>query len=298
MKIALSILYLFYGCCVFSQEKFTVYFDTAKHDLTPQESKRLQDWMNQNSKSKILSMKGFTDELGSISYNDTLSLKRVAYIYNQVRSTVEVRADFKTNGFGESQQISDNKAENRRVTIYYLSNFQIELEEFILNDFKVQKILDSLSIKEVDKLNIHSKLALNEIIQKAPEGTLFNTEDIQFHFDSAVLMVNAKQELNKWFVVLNNNPNLKIIIQGHICCIPNDDILLSSKRAKAVMDYLVSKGVEKERIQNIGYGSTRPKFIIPEKNGYEALMNRRVEIVIQEKESTKLFYVILTKFKA
>ena len=96
-------------------------------------------------------------------------------------------------------------------------------------------------------------------------------------------MLNAKEELNKWFEVLNNNPNLKIIVQGHICCIPKDDILLSSKRAKAVMDYLVSKGVEKERIQYIGYGANRPIYRIPKKNGYEALMNRRVEIVIQEK---------------
>ena len=283
MQFLLSTVFLFLTFLGFSQEIFSVYFDTNKFDLTSQEIKRLQVWMNHNSNSKILSMEGFTDEVGSISYNDTLSLKRVAYIYNQVHNKLAVRADFKSNGFGELQQISDNKSENRRVTIYYLSEFQIELEEFIINDFKVQKSLDSLSIKAVDRLNIHPKLALNEIVQKVPEGTLFTLEDIQFHFDSAVLMLNAKEELNKWFVVLNNNPNLKIIVQGHICCIPKDDILLSSKRAKAVMDYLVSKGVEKERIQYIGYGANRPIYRIPEKNGYEALMNRRVEIVIQEK---------------
>jgi outer membrane protein OmpA-like peptidoglycan-associated protein len=283
MQFLLSTVFLFLTLLGFSQQTFSVYFDTNKFDLTSQEIKRLQVWMNHNSNSKILSMEGYTDEVGSISYNDTLSLKRVAYVYNQVHNKVLVRADFKTNGFGESLKISDNKSENRRVTIYYLSEFQIELEEFIINDFKVQKSLDSLSIKAVDKLNIHPKLALNEIVQKVPEGILFTLEDIQFHFDSAVLMLNAKEELNKWFEVLNNNPNLKIIVQGHICCIPKDDILLSSKRAKAVMDYLVSKGVEKERIQYIGYGANRPIYRIPEKNGYEALMNRRVEIVIKEK---------------
>jgi outer membrane protein OmpA-like peptidoglycan-associated protein len=283
MQFLLSTVFLFLTLLGFSQQTFSVYFDTNKFDLTSQEIKRLQVWMNHNSNSKILSMEGYTDEVGSISYNDTLSLKRVAYVYNQVHNKVVVRADFKTNGFGESLKISDNKSENRRVIIYYLSEFQIELEEFIINDFKVQKSLDSLSIKAVDKLNIHPKLALNEIVQKVPTGTLFTLEDIQFHFDSAVLMLNAKEELNKWFEVLNNNPNLKIIVQGHICCIPKDDILLSSKRAKAVMDYLVSKGVEKERIQYIGYGANRPIYTIPEKNGYEALMNRRVEIVIKEK---------------
>ena len=282
MQFLYSTAFLFSTLFGFSQEAFSVYFDFNKYDLTSQESLSLQDWINKNSKSKILSMEGFTDEVGTTSYNDTLSLKRVASIYNQIQNKVAVRDDFRANGFGETQQISNNKADNRRVTIYYLSEFQISLEEFIINDFQVQKNLDLLTIKEVEKFNINPKWSLTEVVEKVPRGTMFTLEDIQFHFDSALLMLNAKQELDKWFVVLNQNPSLKIIIQGHICCIPKDDILLSSKRAKAVLDYLVSKGVEKERVYYIGYGSSRPKFKIPEKNGYEALMNRRVEIVIQE----------------
>lgn len=267
----------------FSQETFSVYFDSDKYDLTSLEGLRLQDWINKNSKSKILSMEGFTDEVGTTSYNDTLSLKRVAFVYNQIHNKIAVREDFRSNGFGEIRQISNNREENRRVTIYYLSEFQISLEEFIINDFQVQKLLDLLIIKEVEKININPKWTLAEVVEKVPIGTMFTLENIQFHFDSADLMLNAKQELDKWLVVLNSNPNLKIIVQGHICCIHKDDILLSSKRARAVLDYLVSKGVEKERIHYVGYGSSRPKFKIPEKNGYEALMNRRVEIVIQEK---------------
>ncbi|MBP9847966.1 MAG: OmpA family protein [Flavobacterium sp.] len=267
----------------FSQETFSVYFDSDKYDLTSLEGLRLQDWINKNSKSKILSMEGFTDEVGTTSYNDTLSLKRVAFVYNQIHNKIAVREDFRSNGFGEIRQISNNREENRRVTIYYLSEFQISLEEFIINDFQVQKLLDLLIIKEVEKININPKWTLAEVVEKVPIGTMFTLENIQFHFDSADLILKAKQELDKWLVVLNSNPNLKIIVQGHICCIHKDDILLSSKRARAVLDYLVSKGVEKERIHYVGYGSSRPKFKIPEKNGYEALMNRRVEIVIQEK---------------
>ena len=283
MQFLYNTIFLLFTLIGFSQENFSVYFDSNKDSITSLESKRLQEWMNQNSTSKILSMEGFTDEVGSVGYNDTLSIKRVDFVYSQIQNKIAIRKDFKSNGFGESKQISNIKSENRRVTIYYLTQFKIELEEIILNDFKVQKSLDSLSIKEVEKLNIHPKLTLNEIVQKVPEGTLFTLEDIQFEFDSSVLLFNAKQELDKWVVVLKNNPALKIIIQGHICCIPRDDIWLSSKRAKAVLDYFVLKGIDSKRMQYIGYGSTRPKFKIPEKNGYEALMNRRVEIVIQGK---------------
>ena len=76
-----------------------------------------------------------------------------------------------------------------------------------------------------------------------PKGTLFTLEDIQFQFDSAQLLSNAKIELDKWLQVLNDYPNLKIVIQGHICCIPKDEILLSSQRAKSVMTYFLSKGI-------------------------------------------------------
>lgn len=283
MQFLHSTTFLFLTFFGFSQETFSVYFDSDKYDLTSLESLRLQDWINKNSKSKILSMEGFTDEVGTTSYNDTLSLKRVAFVYNQIHNKIAVREDFRSNGFGEIRQISNNREENRRVTIYYLSEFQISLEEFIINDFQVQKLLDLLVIKEVEKININPKWTLAEVVEKVPIGTMFTLENIQFHFDSADLMLNANQELDKWLVVLNSNPDLKIIVQGHICCIHKDDILLSSKRARAVLDYLVSKGVEKERIHYVGYGSSRPKFKIPEKNGYEALMNRRVEIVIQEK---------------
>ncbi|WP_288981538.1 OmpA family protein [uncultured Flavobacterium sp.] len=283
MQFLYSTTFLFLTFFGFSQETFSVYFDSDKYDLTSLESLRLQDWINKNSKSKILSMEGFTDEVGTTSYNDTLSLKRVAFVYNQIHNKIAVREDFRSNGFGEIRQISNNREENRRVTIYYLSEFQISLEEFIINDFQVQKLLDLLVIKEVEKININPKWTLAEVVEKVPIGTMFTLENIQFHFDSADLMLNANQELDKWLVVLNSNPDLKIIVQGHICCIHKDDILLSSKRARAVLDYLVSKGVEKERIHYVGYGSSRPKFKIPEKNGYEALMNRRVEIVIQEK---------------
>lgn len=49
------------------------------------------------------------------------------------------------------------------------------------------------------------------------------------------------------------------------------------------MKYFISRGISEDRMHYIGFGSSRPKYKIPEKNGYEALMNRRVEIVILEK---------------
>jgi len=267
----------------FSQESVSFYFNTNKFELTSQELQNLTTWIEDNQQSKILSIVGMTDEKGTFTYNDELSLKRIDFVVKKISNQIQFREDFKSIGLGESASLSNVDAENRRVTIHFLEKKNLFFEEFIINDYKLSKALDTIKITDVEKLNFSQKLSLTQVVEKVPLGALFTLEDIQFQFDSAVLMYNAKLELDKWLKVLTENPKLKIVIQGHICCIPLDDIYLSSQRAKAVMNYFLEKGISSDRLQYIGYGSTKPKFKIPEKNGYEALMNRRVEILILDK---------------
>ncbi len=267
----------------FSQESVSFYFNTNKFELTSQELQNLTTWIEDNQQSKILSIVGMTDEKGTFTYNDELSLKRIDFVVKKINNQIQFREDFKSIGLGESASLSNIDAENRRVTIHFLEKKNLFFEEFIINDYKLSKALGTIKITDVEKLNFSQKLSLTQVVEKVPLGALFTLEDIQFQFDSAVLMYNAKLELDKWLKVLTENPKLKIVIQGHICCIPLDDIYLSSQRAKAVMNYFLEKGISSDRLQYIGYGSTKPKFKIPEKNGYEALMNRRVEILILDK---------------
>ena len=77
-----------------------------------------------------------------------------------------------------------------------------------------------------------------------------------------------------------NNKNLIIEIQGHICCTTNDYFDLSTDRSKSVYDFLISKGISKNRMTYVGFGVTKPLFKIPENNETEQISNRRVEIKI------------------
>ena len=279
----LFFVFIFFIKICSGQEQVTFFFDTNKFELNSIENQKLLSWIENNKSSKVLSIIGMTDTKGTADYNDELSLKRVDHIVNKLKNQIQFRSDFKSIGLGETISITEEEALNRRVTIYYLIKEQIFLEEYIVNDYQVAKQLDSISITDVEKLNISPKWTLGQIISIVPKGTLFTLEDIQFQFDSAQLLSNAKIELDKWLQVLNDYPNLKIVIQGHICCIPKDEILLSSQRAKSVMTYFLSKGIAPNRLEYVGFGSSKPKFKIPEKNGYEALMNRRVEIILLEK---------------
>ncbi|WP_396188246.1 OmpA family protein [Flavobacterium sp.] len=281
MRLFFAFIFLVNICS--GQEQVSFFFDTNKFELNSIENQKLLSWIEDNKSSKVLSIIGMTDAKGTSDYNDELSLRRVDHIVNKLKNQIQFRSDFKSIGLGETISVTEEEALNRKVTIYYLKKEQIFLEEYIINDYQVTKQLDSISITDVEKFNISPKWTLGQIVSKVPKGTLFTLEDIQFQFDSAQLLSNAKIELDKWLQVLNEYPNLKIVIQGHICCIPKDEILLSSQRAKSVMTYLLSKGIASNRLQYVGFGSSKPKFKIPERNGYEALMNRRVEIILLEK---------------
>jgi flagellar motor protein MotB len=97
--------------------------------------------------------------------------------------------------------------------------------------------------------------------------------------------------LEKLLSTMQANPNLKVEIQGHVCCMDGEDDgfdydsndqHLSVNRARAVYDYLVEHGIEKKRLSYKGFGHSRPKIKV-ENTPEEEQVNRRVEIFVIEK---------------
>jgi outer membrane protein OmpA-like peptidoglycan-associated protein len=83
---------------------------------------------------------------------------------------------------------------------------------------------------------------------------------------------------------MEENPKLKIEIQGHICCQMNGDINnVSTARSRAIYNYLIRSKIDRKRMTFKGYGTSKPIHPIPEKTEQEENENRRVEILIVEK---------------
>jgi outer membrane protein OmpA-like peptidoglycan-associated protein len=78
--------------------------------------------------------------------------------------------------------------------------------------------------------------------------------------------------------VLNNNPSLRIVIEGHTDNIGTEayNQKLSEERAKAVKRYLVTKGIESDRLSTVGYGFSRPRASNEAPAG--RALNRRVKL--------------------
>lgn len=88
-------------------------------------------------------------------------------------------------------------------------------------------------------------------------------DNIFYDYDRATLRPESKTALDSLAQVLNDNPNVTIEMASHTDRHGSDDynIGLSSRRAKSVIDYLISVGISPDRLQSQGYGKSRPKTI-------------------------------------
>lgn len=88
-------------------------------------------------------------------------------------------------------------------------------------------------------------------------------DNIFYDFDRATLRPESKAALDEMAQVLRDNPNVTIEMASHTDRKGTDEynINLSSRRARSVIDYLISVGISPDRLQSQGYGESRPKKI-------------------------------------
>ncbi|QBZ97777.1 OmpA family protein [Flavobacterium sangjuense] len=277
----------------YAQEKFTVYFESNKFELNTKENTKLSAWISENKNNKIVAIHGFTDEDGTSGFNDTLAQKRVNCIFNTVKNQIKIREDFKTRSFGESFEQSKNKAENRRVIIYYILEKDLAREDEILGIRK--EIVEEKPKPEIvypEKLvfenpnGTKSEFKLDRAFMKkvgeAKSGEKLKIENLNFVINTFAVVNESRGKMYELLLVLQKNPNLKIEIHGHLCCMPVDRADLSTQRAKAIYNFLVHNEIQKERLSYKGFGSSQPIHPLPEKDENERAANRRVEILIVE----------------
>lgn len=287
------LLLLFFPLCMNAQEQFSLYFDSDKYDLTKKEQDRLTGWINENTSSKIVAINGYTDEDGSSGYNDTLARRRVDFIYNKIKDLVKIREDFKSRSFGENHKLAENKAENRKVTIYYLMEKDLSRENEILGimpvseppaERKLPEYPEKIVLRNPDGTQSEFRLDVDFMnkVTEAKNGEKLRVDDLNFQLNTFAIVKESRSKLYELLLILEQNPKMKISIQGHLCCVANDKQDLSTKRAKAVYGFLTSQGINKDRLTYVGFGSTKALYPVPEKDESQRAANRRVEIEIIE----------------
>ncbi|MBP9031615.1 MAG: OmpA family protein [Dysgonomonadaceae bacterium] len=88
-------------------------------------------------------------------------------------------------------------------------------------------------------------------------------ENIFYDFDKATLRPESKKGLDELIAILNEHPAIAIELSSHTDRKGSDEYnnQLSLRRAQAVVQYLISQGIDKYRLTAAGYGKTRPKTV-------------------------------------
>lgn len=236
-----------------------VYFDANKSELSVVELSKLNTFLNENSKNlKEIILAAYADSTGIAANNQILSIKRMdAVKSNLVNIKSYNKSIIKASAKGETIKYGHDLQKNRCVELVFVFE-------------------ETMNIENIGAYTKGEKIVL---------------ENILFENNAHVFLSTSLPVLKKLAETLKQNPEVKIEIQGHVCCGGNNkdyDLMdqtstpvmkISESRAKAVFDYLIENGVAKERLKFRGLSFQSP-VVFPEFTDEDRAKNRRVEIEI------------------
>ncbi len=142
-----------------------------------------------------------------------------------------------------------------------------------------REIPQSLLKKAVTDTTFYTNIMLDQVYI----GRTFRIDNIYYDLDKWDIRPDAALELNKLVQILVDNPTIKIELGSHTDSRASDiyNLRLSQKRAESAINYIVSKGISKERLTAKGYGETE-LIIEKAKTEEEHQVNRRTEFKVLE----------------
>lgn len=172
----------------------------------------------------------------------------------------------------EYQAISD---ESGKFTTRVPAGDKYDIFIMGFKDSIVQNVLEVPALKP----NSYYKNPFTVNLEFDPPKT-FVLENVEFDFGKYSLRPESYAALNDLVDYLNRKPNERIEIGGHTDNVGSDEknLVLSLERAKTIVEYLISKGIDNSRVVAKGYGAEEP---IEENTTEEGRQkNRRTEVKI------------------
>ena len=140
--------------------------------------------------------------------------------------------------------------------------------EFKADGYYSKKIIADLTTRDVFPINVQLEKFKDEV---------FGLSRINFETGKSILTSISLPVLDAFIKVLKDNPDLKFEISGHSDNVgsPESNKKLSSERAQACVNYMISKGISSDRLKPVGYGQDKP--LVPNSTPENRAKNRRVE---------------------
>lgn len=206
-------------------------------------------------------------------------------------------------------------AENASKIGTYKGNVEVQIPtststakklDFVCNVFgfrKAQREIDFTGRLEDDiSVDVDRNIIVPFELVKLQKGDIAVMYNVYFFKDAAIMQPQSQFEVNSLLTMMKANPKAKILIHGHTNGSASGKILsmgdsknffslsgnkagfgtatdLSKQRAEAIKEYLVSNGIEEERMEVKGWGGKRSLY---DKESTRAKENVRVEIELVE----------------
>jgi peptidoglycan-associated lipoprotein len=134
-------------------------------------------------------------------------------------------------------------------------------------DYTISAVYDGYLLNKFEfstkGVNENKYWTSNIAIEKIVINKTYDVPDIFYDFAKATLRPESMVALDSLVMFLEDNIKITVEIMSHTDRVGGDDanMRLSDARAKSVVDYLVSKGIEKERLTSKGYGESVPHTV-------------------------------------
>lgn len=114
----------------------------------------------------------------------------------------------------------------------------------------------------------------------SPRGMVITLSDVLFANGQSNLNAGADSNLTRLFNFMSNNPDRKLMIEGHTDSVGSEqsNLQLSQSRAQSVFSYLINRGISANRLGMQGLGETSP--VSSNQSAAGRQQNRRVEITV------------------
>jgi len=197
----------------------------------------------------------------------------------------EIAASFKIFLHTANQRFEGSNAASRgtnfNVKMYSSDTVTVEtsaegyfsIEEVLLVSCDTCGFYQYTALMEKKADSVFTNLKINDVIK---------LDKIYFDQSKYDLRPESRDQLEKLYRTLRDNPKLKIEIAGHTDNVGNARLnqYLSENRAKVIYAYLLRKNIASSRLRHKGYGSSKP--VAPNDTEDNKSLNRRVEFVVLE----------------
>jgi outer membrane protein OmpA-like peptidoglycan-associated protein len=187
---------------------------------------------------------------------------------NDKYTSTKTMIPIKENGKIEKWKLNKNE----KTAYYYIDNVDVEKMKvnttIAANTAKTPANIKNDSLYDINAIKVDSSIII---------------KNVNFEYNKSELLHTSYNELNRLYQLLATYPNIRIKLEGYTDSIGGHEfnLQLSIKRVESVFHYLTNKGINANRIEYAGYGSSFPLSSNQTEEGREK--NRRVTFKIIQK---------------